>query len=78
MTEGKFIKHARKRVGLTQSELSKKLGFGNPQFVSNIERGLAWLPPKSLKKFIRITKADADQIVQIKTSRYRKHLRSYL
>lgn len=47
------IEAARKKMGLSQSELSDKLGFTSPQFISNIERNLATLPAKHFVKVAR-------------------------
>jgi ribosome-binding protein aMBF1 (putative translation factor) len=37
---GKLVKAAREVKGLSQTQLSKELGYKNGQFVSNIERGI--------------------------------------
>jgi transcriptional regulator with XRE-family HTH domain len=50
----KLLKTSREKKKLTQVGLSKLLGFDNPQFVSNIERGLAGVPPKHFKKLAQI------------------------
>lgn len=43
---GKKIKNARLKKNLSQGDLAKTLMLSSPQFVSNIERGVAPLPPK--------------------------------
>jgi transcriptional regulator with XRE-family HTH domain len=43
---------------ISQAELSKKLGYKNGQFVSNIERGLCSVPPKVLIKLIETLDLD--------------------
>jgi ribosome-binding protein aMBF1 (putative translation factor) len=78
MTESKFLKLARVQSGLTQGQLAKKMGYGSSQFVSNVERALAALPPSHMKDFIKYTKADPEQLVKVKVQAYRKWLRSYL
>jgi transcriptional regulator with XRE-family HTH domain len=70
MTEGEFVRQAREHAGLTQMGLSKKLGFSNPQFISNIERSKSSLPPIHMKKFCKITKADIEALIKIKTEAY--------
>ena len=35
-------------LGLTQDQLSKRLGYKNLQYISNIERELCSFPPKRL------------------------------
>jgi len=38
---GKMLKKARMDAGLTQKELSRILGYGTSQFISNWERGIS-------------------------------------
>lgn len=47
-----YVKGFRKNLGLTQKELATSIGM-HPQFISNIERGLAAVPPKTVKKLVR-------------------------
>lgn len=37
------------KANKTQAEISTKLKWSTPQFISNIERGLAPIPPKHFK-----------------------------
>ncbi len=48
MRTAKMIKKYRKKMGVTQSYLSKRLGFAEPQFVSNWEREMAIIPKAHL------------------------------
>jgi len=48
------LKEAREAKGLTQSDVSKALGFTTPQFISNAERGLCQIPPKHYKKLAKL------------------------
>ncbi len=41
---GQFLSQNRKKRAQSQQNISKKLGYSSPQFISNIERGYA-LPP---------------------------------
>ena len=41
---GRYIARRRDELGLTQRRVAEALGYGGPQFISNIERGLAGLP----------------------------------
>lgn len=73
-SHGTLIKRKRMTLKLSQKELSEVLGFNNSQFISNVERGLANLPPKHfnavakklkipLSEFIRTALEDyADEI----------------
>jgi transcriptional regulator with XRE-family HTH domain len=41
---GKLVKTTRDTKGISQTQLSKELGYKNGQFVSNIERGICSIP----------------------------------
>ncbi len=49
-----LLKKHRERKGLTQREVSEVLGFETPQFISNLERGTAILPPKHVRKVSKL------------------------
>jgi ribosome-binding protein aMBF1 (putative translation factor) len=51
----KLVKNARSKAGLSQGELSNKLGFRNGQFISNIEREICSLPIGKICLFSQIT-----------------------
>lgn len=57
MNMAQLVKRALKENDLTQDQLAKRLGYVNGQFISNICRGLAQLPPDKFKKFAKITSA---------------------
>lgn len=44
------VREYRTKEGLSQSELSKKVGYKNGQFISNAERGLCTIPTKKLRR----------------------------
>lgn len=44
---GQYLKEKRTRVGMSQSDVSKLLGYSSSQFVSNWERGVS-SPPLSI------------------------------
>ena len=58
MTFGKYLKRIRKEAGLTQKEISIILGYTSPQFVSNAERDVSFLPIKDLKKLCKAYKCE--------------------
>lgn len=58
----KLVKSRRKALGLRQIDLSNKLGFTTMQFISNIERGLASLPPKHFIRASKLLKIDPDKL----------------
>jgi transcriptional regulator with XRE-family HTH domain len=76
--EGKFLKEKREQQGLTQGDVQKRLGFGNPQFISNWERGLSGVPPKHIQKVSDIYCFDPEVLIKIKTEEYREGLRAFL
>lgn len=55
---GTVIRNFRLSAGLSQSQVSKKMRFASPQFLSNIERGLCLLPPFHMKKLAKLIGAD--------------------
>lgn len=54
--QGKVVKKYREAKGLTQKEVTDHLGFKSPQFISNIERGLAAIPFYAIKDLYFIPK----------------------
>lgn len=60
-----FLKEKRVAVGLTQSEVAKKLGYSSPQFVSNWERGLANPPVFVLRDLTKMYKVTADTMFDL-------------
>lgn len=55
-------KKARKLKGLSQRELSYKLGFTSGQFVSNVERGLCLYPVKKFRLLSKIIDYDVKKL----------------
>ncbi|MGE3760261.1 MAG: helix-turn-helix domain-containing protein, partial [Pseudobdellovibrionaceae bacterium] len=49
-----LLREARVNKGLSQIDVSKKLGYDSSQYISNWERSLAVPPVKSLKKIAGI------------------------
>lgn len=60
-----FLKNKRIEVGLTQSDVARKLGYSSPQFVSNWERGLANPPVFILRDLTKMYKVPADKMFDI-------------
>lgn len=77
---GKLLKKYREASGLSQAELSKKLKYASPQFVSNWERHLSAPPDRALKnivKILRIPQAELekalwDDVMGITVSRLKR------
>lgn len=70
----KMARAARKKSGLTQTELAKEIGFGSPQFVSNWERGLCSVPDHVLKDFSNALDIPYVKILNAKVRDYRQQL----
>ncbi|WP_171052728.1 helix-turn-helix domain-containing protein [Ruegeria sediminis] len=48
---GKYVKEARRNVGLTQQQLAVRTGLNNPSFIAAIEAGKSRLPAERLEFF---------------------------
>lgn len=62
---GRFIKSQREMAGVTQGKLSQILGYSNPQFISNWERGLSSPPPKIMSKLADALDLNRDVMMNI-------------
>lgn len=55
----------RKKRGLTQLELSSRMGHGTAQFVSNWERGISKPPRSSLRKLCKVLECDVEEVCEL-------------
>lgn len=62
---GEFIREKRRAIALSQMELAQSLGYGTPQFISNIERGIASIPRRSVKWFAHALKIDHKYLIEV-------------
>ena len=53
-----LLKKLRESREMSQTHLAKILGYSCSQFISNIERGSATLPPKKFRQAGRVLKVD--------------------
>ena len=60
------LKSYRISSGLSQADLSKKLGYKSPQLISNIERGLCGIPADKAKQYLQFIKPLKTQCMSIK------------
>lgn len=58
---GKFIRDRRKKVGLSQWDIARELGYETAQYVSNWERGVSNPPMKTLKKLGELLDVQPDE-----------------
>lgn len=72
MTIGKMLASARKKKNLTQTEVAQYFGWGNAQFVSNIERGIANPPVEMARAYARKVGVDPDRLVTAMVNNYKK------
>lgn len=75
---GQFLKEKREAKGMTQAQVAEKLGYGSPQFISNIERGISRVPIKSLKSFMEVYELNAEQVIDLLLEEKREQLRRQL
>ena len=75
---GQFLKDVREQSSLTQAEVSQKLGYTSPQFISNIERGISVVPLKTLARMVGLYKVNPETVVRIILESQRKLLREKL
>ena len=61
---GKFLKEKRIEAGLSQKEVSDKMGWKTYQMVSNNERGMSNPPMKSISKLAKLYKIEESDIAE--------------
>ncbi|WP_413557103.1 helix-turn-helix domain-containing protein [Bdellovibrio sp. HCB209] len=65
ITLGDFLKSAREAAGLSQGDVSTKLGYSTPQFISNWERNVSNPPIDTLKKIGNMYKVDPEELFEV-------------
>ena len=75
---GQHLKASRERANLTQAEVSRRLGYSSPQFISNIERGISVTPLPTLAKMLRLYKTNPDKASEIILESQRRLLAAIL
>lgn len=76
---GEEFYKTRKSLGLVQKDISRVLGYKNPQFVSNVERGIGYFPIEQLRKLhaefsfpiSRLAKIHVQEILDKKRAEYK-------
>lgn len=69
---------ARTERGFSQTQIANKLGWVSPQYISNIERGISFLPKKKIKKIASIYKVSAVYIAMLVISDIKRDYFEYL
>ena len=62
---GTFLRGAREKANMTQMEISGRLGYSSPQFISNIERGVSVVPLPLLSKLVSAYKISPEPVIRI-------------
>ncbi len=62
---GAYLREKREKQGYSQGYVAKQLGYSNPQFVSNIERGLSSPPLQALKKLVVLYKIPEREFMEL-------------
>lgn len=75
---GTFLKDVREQAELTQADVSQKLGYTSPQFISNIERGISVVPLKTLARMVNLYRVNPETVAKIILESQRKLLREKL
>lgn len=60
-----LLKSKRVAAGLSQRDVSNKLGYSTPQFISNWERGVSSPPVKELRTIAKLYRTDADALFEV-------------
>jgi transcriptional regulator with XRE-family HTH domain len=68
MEVGKFLRAKRDEAGISQGEVAKAAKLTSPQFVSNVERGLALPSPGLLNVMLAKYKLDPEEFLELMTS----------
>ena len=72
---GNLVRKYREKAGLTQLDLSTKLGYDSPQFVSLFERGLSKIPMETIGKLVIILGIPEKLILDALVEAYRDTLK---
>jgi transcriptional regulator with XRE-family HTH domain len=64
-TLSQYLQENRIKAGFTQKDISKKLGYTSPQFISNWERGVSQPPLNVIHKLIKLYGINQDELFEI-------------
>ena len=70
MKLGKVLKNLRVDAGLSQREVSVKMGYTTPQLISNNERDISLPPMSSLKKLASIYNVETSVLYSAVKTKY--------
>lgn len=75
---GKLVKNTRDAKGISQTQLSKELGYKNGQFVSNIERGICSIPFEKIPTLSALLGLDPVSVKEAILKDYSTTIDSYI
>lgn len=75
LKQGKIIRKARLKKGMTQVELAHALGYTTPQYVSNIERGISPFNNKRVAVISKILKIDGKVLARAMADDFYREIR---
>jgi transcriptional regulator with XRE-family HTH domain len=73
-----FLRLARIEAGLSQRNVSAKLGYQTPQFISMWERGVSLPPGRSLRAIAELYKIDTSVLYELLVNRATSRLQESL
>ena len=76
-TVGQYFKKERIKIRMSQKEISKKLGYTSPQFISNFERGVSFLPIKKLAKLTNILNLSSKKVINMVIKSQKSYLEEF-
>lgn len=62
---GNFLRNAREKSGLTQIQISHKIGLSTQQYVSNFERGFCFPTTEAIKVYIKECKLSKKELKKL-------------
>lgn len=77
-TIGQFLAKRRTELNITQSDLSRSLGYSSPQFVSNWERGLCSPPLQIMSQLCDSLKISKKEVTELLLKQYRSEVEASL
>jgi transcriptional regulator with XRE-family HTH domain len=73
-----LVKTYRQPKGISQSQLSRELGYKNGQFISNVERGLCSIPFEKISKLSQVLNVPKVQVKEAILKDYGSNIDKYL
>ena len=75
---GRFLKAKREEAGLSQGDIAKAMGLTTPQYISNVERGIAKPSLRLLRSYRSLAKISKTQLIEFLVADYKSLLQKNL